>query len=128
MNKTDYKQEVHDVIAFYEKHGRELPSYGETLPDGERKMTYSFGWGKFAVSGWKDSHASLPHDAALDLLTIDLMRWARDLCREEKESLTGRLDNDDWVDIGFVKDHKHLFISEAEYLYRALMQAIGNMC
>jgi hypothetical protein len=124
MSDINHAQEVRDVLEFYEKHGRDLPAYGKTYKDGTRQMRWGHGWASFAVDGWDGSDARVPDSAVLDLLTMDLMRWAKEvapgfrIADREIDSVTGasRL----WV----LTTHGLRQGTAQEHLHRALMAAI----
>lgn len=103
MSEIDYAHEVRDVLAFYKKHGRRLPEYGYTDKYGKENITMTWfnhewnkpSWGDYALFArrghTKDTYEKRLADhvdyydqeiegsATLDLLTMDLMRWAKEV-------------------------------------------------
>jgi len=80
MSEINHAQEVRDVLEFYKKHGRRLPN-GEHW----RVRTCGDVTIKPAMMYEADSYdLDIDADLALDLLTMDLMRWRREIKTNRK--------------------------------------------
>lgn len=126
MSEINYAQEVRDGIAFYEKHGRDLPNETMIGADGNEYRLLDWEDDRLLTAAGEHIDGEIPARMVVDLLTMDLLRWARDVYRARSAALTVQLDDGEWTEIGSVKDEEHLFVNETEHLHRALMTAIED--